>query len=673
MRVSHIYNLNSMKSDNYDNGYAAIFFSAVIFFSTLFVNISTTAAQQSLIPMPTEASWTSDVLDVKHGITVETDNPSLENEYQLATTVIAGLNITATKSDKKGSTPTLLLSLSEKGDKNIQPESYQLSVNKDGITIKASDKSGLFYGLQTLKQFEINNHKIPFCDINDKPAFAWRAYLVDVGRNYQPLDMLKKQIDVMAAYKLNVLHFHFTEDIAWRLVSEKYPGLTDAKYMTRGKGLHYTQKEFESLIDYCEERHITFLPEIDMPGHSKAFSRFFGVDMQSDSGMIYIKELLKEFSETYPELPYMHIGGDEVKITNKNFMPEITRYVESLGYKTIGWDPGSNLSRQTIRQLWMGGPKVILEEGAVQHIDSKHLYINHMDPLETVTTLFHRKIGLQDYGHANLLGGTLCVWPDRAVLKPEDILYQNAVYPSILTYAERIWRGGGETDWICNVMPSGSQGYQEFEEFETRLLFHKKKYFHDEPFPYTKQTDITWNLVGPFENGGDLTKGFAVEQATDLSEYPIFKKIKGGTIILRHWWNDVIKGAIDNPQENTTWYAYTQIWSDSDQVKQFWIGFNDLSRSYASDSPSLGTWDTRKSAIWVNNKYIAPPTWKQAGIKGDIETPLIDEGYSFRKPKKIKLKKGWNNVLVKLPVGSFQGRTWDNPIKWMFTFVPYNI
>lgn len=662
-----------MKSDNYDNGYAAIFFSAVIFFSTLFVNISTTAAQQSLIPMPTEASWTSDVLDVKHGITVETDNPSLENEYQLATTVIAGLNITATKSDKKGSTPTLLLSLSEKGDKNIQPESYQLSVNKDGITIKASDKSGLFYGLQTLKQFEINNHKIPFCDINDKPAFAWRAYLVDVGRNYQPLDMLKKQIDVMAAYKLNVLHFHFTEDIAWRLVSEKYPGLTDAKYMTRGKGLHYTQKEFESLIDYCEERHITFLPEIDMPGHSKAFSRFFGVDMQSDSGMIYIKELLKEFSETYPELPYMHIGGDEVKITNKNFMPEITRYVESLGYKTIGWDPGSNLSRQTIRQLWMGGPKVILEEGAVQHIDSKHLYINHMDPLETVTTLFHRKIGLQDYGHANLLGGTLCVWPDRAVLKPEDILYQNAVYPSILTYAERIWRGGGETDWICNVMPSGSQGYQEFEEFETRLLFHKKKYFHDEPFPYTKQTDITWNLVGPFENGGDLTKGFAVEQATDLSEYPIFKKIKGGTIILRHWWNDVIKGAIDNPQENTTWYAYTQIWSDSDQVKQFWIGFNDLSRSYASDSPSLGTWDTQKSAIWVNNKYIAPPTWKQAGIKGDIETPLIDEGYSFRKPKKIKLKKGWNNVLVKLPVGSFQGRTWDNPIKWMFTFVPYNI
>src|SRR5690606_6550610 len=244
---------------------------------------------------------------------------------------------------------------------NIQPnlqgkdEAYNLLINSNEINVTAKTAKGIFYGLQTLKQFSVLNHKIRFASIQDEPAFSWRAYLIDVGRNFQPVDMIKEQIDVMAQYKLNVLHFHFTEDIAWRLASDKYPGLTDASVMTRWKGLYYSKQDFKDLIQYCKEHHITFLPEIDMPGHSAAFKRFFGVDMQSDSGMVFIKELLTEFRQNFPELDVIHIGGDEVKITNKNFMPEITKFVENLGYKkTIGWDPGSNLEPQTIRQMWMG-------------------------------------------------------------------------------------------------------------------------------------------------------------------------------------------------------------------------------------------------------------------------------------------------------------------------------
>lgn len=150
-----------------------------------------------------------------------------------------------------------------------------MTISTTGITVAASTKSGLYYGLQTLKQLITAQGTVPFCSIEDEPAFPWRAFLVDVGRNYQPLEMLKEQIDIMAQYKLNVFHFHFTEDIAWRLSSKRYPGLTDSTNMTRWAGQSYTEQEFRELIKYCSDRHITFLPEIDMPGHSAAFHRFF--------------------------------------------------------------------------------------------------------------------------------------------------------------------------------------------------------------------------------------------------------------------------------------------------------------------------------------------------------------------------------------------------------------
>src|SRR5699024_1644870 len=312
---------------------------------------------------------------------------------------------------------------------------------------------------------------------------------------FLPLELIKEQIDFMALYKLNVLHFHFTEDIAWRLFSGKYPGLTAADNMLRNKGDLYTAKQFQEIIDYCKKNNILLLPEIDMPGHSDAFTRFFGVDMQSKKGMIHIKELLKEFKENFPELEFLHIGGDEVEIKNKNFMPEITRYVESLGFnKTMGWDPGSNLEPQTIRQLWMGGPERVVESESM-FIDSKHLYINHMDPLETVTTLFYRKIGEVGKHHSSLLGATLCVWPDRLIEKPLDMYLQSAVFPGMLSFSERVWRGGGLSGWVANIP---TKRYQEldFIEFEARILNHKNIWFQGKPFPYQKQSHQIWDLIG---------------------------------------------------------------------------------------------------------------------------------------------------------------------------------
>lgn len=625
-------------------------------------------SQEAFIPMPTEIKWNQGRLDLLRGIKFELDDSIKANERDLAESIFLKRDVV----EKSGvDIPVLSMRIDPNYTAVQSDEGYSLLVNQRGIHILAKGSRGIFYALQTLDQFSFEDNKLGFVELIDEPAYSFRGFLIDVGRNYQPVSMIKEQIDMMARYKLNVLHFHFTEDIAWRLESKKHAGLTASKNMTRWAGQYYSVNEFRELIDYCKERHILFLPEIDMPGHSAAFERYFGVNMQTKEGIVYIKELLKEFSETFPELTDLHIGGDEVKITNKDFMPEITKYVESLGFKTYGWEPGSNLERTTVRQLWMGGPKALEKNAGLRYIDSKHLYINHMDPLETVTTLFFRKFAEQDRGDEGLIGAILCAWPDRAVEKPRDMFYQNSVYPGMIAFSERIWRGTGESKWRANLPERTNHLFQAFKEFEDRLMLHKVKYFTNLPFPYQRQTEMVWDLIGPFDNSGDLSKSFSIEKAAFVETERLYKQVVGGTVILRHWWNDVISGAIKEPKENSTFYARAKIWSEHSGIKPFWVGFGNLSRSYASDTPALGKWDELSSKVFINGEEVMPPSWINAGHKGSLEVPLVDEGYSFREPTMIQLRQGWNEVLIKLPVGSFKGKDWQNPIKWMFTFIPY--
>lgn len=552
------------------------------------------------------------------------------------------------------------------GGSDAKPDQYTLTVRPEKITLSAPALTGIFHGIQTLRQLMRDGVMIPACTIKDWPAFSWRGYMVDVGRNFLPVDLLKETIETMSRYKLNIFHLHLTEDIAWRLAIPQFPQLTAPEHMTRHKGQFYTETDLKDLIAFCQERHITLVPEIDMPGHSAAFRRAMGVDMQSDSGLFLVRQILQTFCDTY-DLPYFHIGADEVRITNPAFVPEVTALLESRGKTVIGWQPGGNFSPKTIRQLWVGLQQELIAKGEIPYIDSRHLYLNHMDPLESVTTIFHRKIGEKDQGDSIALGATLCMWHDRIVADQADIFSMNPIYPGILAFAERIWRGGGIPGWIANI----SEGNPEaFREFENRLLEHKSLYFKDKPFPYVRQSGLSWKLYGPYDNGGDLSKSFDPEKPGWTGNALPHKEVVGGTVVLRHWWTPMIKGAIDQPRENTTWYAVGKLWSDAEGPCPFWIGFNDLSRSPATDSPPAGEWGTKKSALWVNGQKIEPPQWKRPGQKGHLEIPLIDEGYAYRTPLVIPLKKGWNTVLVKLPVGSFKAPDSQNPVKWMFTVVP---
>lgn len=549
-------------------------------------------------------------------------------------------------------------------------EAYQLSVNKDAIHIKANTEHGVFNALQTLSQL-INNKKIQACIIEDFPAFSWRGYMIDVGRNYQSVQQIKEQIDVMAKYKLNVFHFHLTENVAWRLQIKKYPQLTNAESMTRNKGSFYTAAEMHDLIQYCSERNITLVPELDMPGHSEAFKRAMGFDMQTPEGIEVVKNIIREFTATY-DLKYLHIGADEVHITNKDFLPEVEKLIDSCGKQLIVWDPGASRNERAIRHLWKPEEHRTLQSSK-KYIESQFLYFSDMDPQNTVVTMFNRRFFDKQYGDNSAIGAQICLWNDRKVSSQEELLSNNAAYPALVTFGERSWRGGGyDGVYFCIGEPE-SQRAKDFKEFEDRLLAHKKMYFADKPFHYVKQTHIQWKLFGPFPNSGDLEASFWPEEKRNLlNTSPDSLTATGGAVWLWHTHYPAVKAWLPDPKKQTTWYAYTRFWSSRSETIDFWIDFKDQSKSGADATPQKGEWDYNKSKIWINDNLVAPPVWKFPGRpSGKLEEPLVDEMYYMRPPHKITVKKGWNTIFLKLPVDQFDPlKDWQEPPKFMFTVIP---
>lgn len=492
----------------------------------------------ALIPLPQKINWGGDNFDLKALRSIVIKSEELRSEAIKFQIFLKQNGLTIPIKTFANDQPAIELHLKQLVVPHLSQEAYSIDIDSKRIIITANTAHGIYNAFETFKQLT-SGLNVRACQITDWPAFEFRGYMVDVGRNYQSMPQLLEQIDAMAKYKLNVFQFHATEDVAWRLESKKYPQLMKAEFMTRDKGKFYSTEDIKKLIRYCEERHIEFLPEIDMPGHSAAFRRAMGVDMQSQEGLGIVKEIIKEFSDTYG-LPYLHIGGDEVKITNQNFLPEVIRFAEGLGQKTLGWQPGGNIAKETIRQLWMGGEKA---NESFQYIDSRHLYINHMDPFESVATLFERKIGDRSKSDKNMLGGILCLWHDRNINEEHELLQMNPVYPSMITFAERSWAGGGYDTWITNIAPENNERLTEFRNFEDRMLCHKVLHFSDKPFPYVKQGNMEWKLFGPFENHGDLNKEFLPEKESfDPGKAKPSAQAIGGTVVLRHFWAPMVKG-----------------------------------------------------------------------------------------------------------------------------------
>ena len=217
-------------------------------------------------------------------------------------------------------------------------EAYRLTVTRQGITLEATTLQGLWNGRQTLRQLT-QKGRIPCCRIVDWPSFRVRGWMMDVGRTYVSLEELKREVEIFSQFKVNVFHLHLTEHEAWRLESKRYPQLNAPESMLRQPGKYYTQAQMRELDAFCRERGVMLVPEIDMPGHSRAFERALGYGMQTPEGKETVKALLDELMDTFSS-PYIHIGTDEVGFTDPDFVPEMVAWVRAHGRKAVSWNPG---------------------------------------------------------------------------------------------------------------------------------------------------------------------------------------------------------------------------------------------------------------------------------------------------------------------------------------------
>jgi hypothetical protein len=551
-------------------------------------------------------------------------------------------------------------------------EAYRITVSTDSVLIFATGEEGFFRAWATLAQLRMEDQAgqyLPGCLITDWPAFRIRGFMHDCGRSFIPVAELKREVEILSLFKVNTFHWHLTEDLAWRLASEIFPELTSAAVSLRDKPGYYSREEVMDFVSYCKAHFVEVIPEIDMPGHSAAFTRATGFTMQSEEGQVIVRQLLDEACNLF-DGDYFHIGTDEVNISNQDFVTEMMSVVRSHGKEVIGWLPGAAMDQNAIRQLWAD----VSVPGNTTVIDSRYRYLNHTDYYSDLFSIYNSRMCDSEQGSDHLAGGICGVWNDRKPSSVDDILLSNAFYPSMLAFAERSWIGGGDDIKSRGVRMGlpGDTVFERFRDFEARMMELKDKFLSDVPFPYLPQTGILWNISSQYPNGGDLDfaapfeKELAADPGSIASSLEKFRPAAGAAVYLRHTWGDKVPSFYADPHPDRTAYAWTWIYSPSDQRAGLHFSTHNYGRSELDKAPPEGEWDYKRSRIWLNGELVSPPAWENRGINPDHETPYANENMWSRPPVTVSLRKGWNSLVIKLPVGRFSTPE-TRLVKWMFT------
>ncbi len=576
-------------------------------------------AQPNLIPYPQECKWT--------GETVPTVNikPSI---------VIAEGSVQA---------PVCV------------SEAYVLEIARDKVTIKANTKIGSLRALATLQQLK-ESGKLPIGTVHDWPAFPIRGVLQDVGRNFQSIPALKRQILVMERFKLNVFHWHLTDYPGWRVESKINAGLNDPKSRSRKPNSQYSWEEIRDFITFATEHGVEVIPEMDMPGHSTYFGKGLGFDMQTPQGLKVLEAEITDWAKLFPSQLF-HTGSDEVQIKMKEFVPAILAKTKASGKTPIIWSPGAVVRDSSIiLQLWAkaGLPK------SNPYIDSRYVYTNHMDPSEAANQAFIQLAGVpRTDGRA--LGAILCNWPDHVIDDETNANRVSPTWPVAVAFAESAWRGVAKDNksLYARVPETGTPELETFLDLERRITAQRNAVVAlGEPFPFVAAAQIPWSVV---------TTEPGAPEPTDWSKG---SAAWGGTVYLNHHWHELPSWLALTKKPSVAW-AQTYVYSEKSQTIGLSIGFNVPSAS-DGHKPELasvnGQWDVAGSAIWLNGKSIAPPKWAYAGLnaKAVAEKPWVDHAWWMRAPQTVQLKAGWNEIRLRTP-SHFNGQKLR---KWMFTVIP---
>jgi len=412
----------------------------------------------------------------------------------------------------------------------LGPEGYTLTVQRDGVSLVAGTAQGLFYGVQTLRQLlqaetpaalsdrpsAAGAWVLPCVRIADQPRYRWRGMLLDCGRHFMDKEFVKRCIDLLAFQKMNVLHWHLTEDQGWRLEIKKYPRLTEIgawrtatrdSEQPRRDGLYggfYSQADVREIVAYAQNRHVTIVPEIELPGHCLAALAAYpelsctagpfevgtrwGVyeDVYcagNDETFRFLEDVLTEVMELFPS-PYIHIGGDEVPKTRwracpkcrarivaeglkdehelqSYFIRRIERFLNEHGRRIVGWDEilEGGLAPNATVQSWRGMAGAIAAATADHDVISSptsHCYLDYPQgpeepdygwmgrtTLAQVYTFEPTPAGLTPEQAARVLGLEGNLWTEQA----PQIRAEWQLFPRLCAIAEIGWTPAAGRTW----------------------------------------------------------------------------------------------------------------------------------------------------------------------------------------------------------------------------------
>lgn len=363
-----------------------------------------------------------------------------------------------------------------------EDESYELSISTGKVTLSAPTDIGALRGLETLLQLlhaDEAGYYFPAVVVRDQPRFPWRGLMIDGARHFMPVDVLKRNLDGMAAMKMNVFHWHLTEDQGFRIESKVFPKLHELG----SDGMYYTQKEIREIIAYADERGIRVYPELDIPGHATSWlvghpelgsapgpytiERYFGIfdpsiDPTKESTYEFLDKLFEEVASLFPD-PYFHIGGDEntgkhwlenpdivAFMKEKNFKDphdlqayfnnRLLKILEKYNKKMVGWDeilqPG--ISKDIVIQSWRGKASLYSSaKDGYQGILSNGYYIDLMHPASEHYTNDPIPDGtdLDEKARANIFGGEATMWSELVT----PLTVDSRIWPRTAAIAERFW------------------------------------------------------------------------------------------------------------------------------------------------------------------------------------------------------------------------------------------
>lgn len=549
-------------------------------------------------------------------------------------------------------------------------EQYTLTTKGGKAVIIAQSKQAENWGISTLRQLTDKDGYVPEVEIVDYPAFPIRGFMHDTGRNFREVALLKKDIDLMSFYKLNVFHWHLTDNPAWRIESHAYPQLNDPKFHTKGRdeGKFYTYDQIREVIAYAKERGVMIIPEIDMPGHSAYFNRTFGFGMATAEGMKILEVCLKEFFKEIPkeDCPYLHIGSDEVRVNDpKGFMAFCEKIVKDHGRIAMAWDPGLPPADDTYCQIWRSQVSDLLKKEPYPrpYIDSYMGYLNNSCPFVNTSRYFLHYACTANGANDKARGGIICLWNDVNVDDQTKLLPHNGMPEGAAAFAERFWVGGeGYGLEIEDLIPSpDSKAHKDLVDFEKRLIYHRDNFLADYDTRWVANASQPWRVTVPAVKG------------TPMSQIK-WTKAWGGVIDLHAL---AAANKVELKPQMEAWLE-TEIYVERDTVITAMVGFESPARSnrISDGIGKQGRWEA-EGQLFVNGIEIFPSfdwhepekyryhfnTWGHPG--GEI--PYTDEQLFWtRTPSRIPLKSGWNKIRL-------HSSRLFNINNWVAAFIPVSI